>query len=230
MEVTPTQTRCAMKKLTLMLTAMVMLASMLTGCVGHHLSKDPHRIVRMTYVHVANVYQLMTADGALSPQGAGDRGFWAVFDICSLDMQGMNLKGFTFDAHDFYITVGNQRYEASRPYRVLTTFAGDADAADGHIHHLIAHNLGLAPEQQYFPKETYPVLAYRLAIAIPEWPDGYLGGSLTLKHSDPQTMLDNVSDGQPLQWQQYDRASSGPLPSPCSRRSIPAERSTSIQP
>jgi len=219
-----------MKKHSLIMTAAVMFASLLAGCVGHHLSRDRHQVVRMTYVHVANIYQLVTTDGALSPQGTDDRGFWAVFDICSLDMQGMNLKGFTYDAQDFYVVVANQRYEASRPYRVLTTFDGDVDATDGHIHHLLARELGLAPDQQYFPKEPYPVLAYRLAIAIPEWPDGYSGGSLVLKHTDPQTVLSNVSGGQPRQWQQYDRASIGPLPSPCARRPTSAQQSTSIQP
>jgi hypothetical protein len=204
--------------------------SMLVGCVGHHLNRDTHETVRMTYVHVANVYQLATADGALSPQGQDDRGFWAVFDICSIDIQGMNLKGFTLDVQDFYVAVGDQRYDADRPYRVLSTFNSDVDAKDEPIRRFIAERLGLAPEQQYFPKESYPTLAYRLVVAIPEWPQGYLGKSMTLGNSDPETTLINVSEGSPREWQQYDQYSSGPLTSTCPKRNLPRQRKASVQP
>lgn len=219
-----------MKRTAALFIAMATLATVLAGCVGHHLSRDTQKTVRMTYVHVANVYQLATADGALSPRGKDDRGFWAVFDICSLDMRGMSLKGFTFDVQDFHVIVGDQRYDANRSYRVLTTFAGEVDAQDDPARRLIADRLGLAPEQQYFPKEPYPALAYRLVVAIPEWPEAYLGEPMTLRHSDPEVTLVNVSEGPPREWQQYDRFSSGPLVSTCPRQALPAQKSASVQP
>lgn len=207
-----------------------LLAPLLAACVGHHLSRDPHQSVRITYVHVANIYQLVTPAGALSPRGTDDRGFWAVFDICSIDIQGMNLKGFTYEAGDFHVTLGDKDVMADQPYRMLATTASDDHAQDDQTRELASDTLGLTPAEQYLPKGAHPGLAYRLAMVFPEWPEGYLGESMTLKNTNPATVLENVSTKRPQQWQQYERASAGPLRSGCPAQKLPAHQGTAMQP
>lgn len=192
-----------------------LLAAIVAGCVGNHLNKDPHQRVSIRYMHVANVHQLKARDGDIAPVGRADDGFWAVFDLCSLDVQGSNLKGFTYNANDFYVIEGGQRYDMQHPGRVTLPQGEQVGSQDSRVQEVVKRALSPGPEEEYLPRQTYPRLAYRLTIFFEKWPGTYSGQPMSLRSASPTVVMENITEGEPEQWYHFDPSGSGPIPSFC---------------
>lgn len=185
----------------LMYTAIAVAVVFLPGCkscsdpsVDENLSK----LVWMKYAHVANIREMdaPSPTGTLKLAATGSGGFWAVFDICSLDVQGSALTGFNYNAGNFYVDGGTVSYGTMNPG---TVNAGGVarSALDPQVQGMVHQALKLSPSTQYFPKQLYPTLRYRIAVFVNENPPGYQGDTLTLKYSGHPTTVQNVSPGNP---------------------------------
>ena len=131
-----------------------------------------HRQVWIKYAHVANVtrFQLPNID-LFGPQGS----FWAVFDICSIDVQGTALNGFHYDSGRFYISWGAARYGYGSP--LPPTSLGNAGSTipsnSAAAWDAVRTAFFIGPPVQDFQKNLYPNLKYRVAVFVPEYPSGY---------------------------------------------------------
>lgn len=160
------------------------------------------RLVVMKYAHLANVTE-MDAPG---PSGVtriaptDGTGFWAVFDICSLDVQGSALTGFDYEAANFFVDGGTISYGAMNPGTVNTGFGGPRSAFDPQVRAIVHDALHLSPTTQHFPKQFYPGLRFRIAIFVNGRPPGYLGDALTLKYTGQPvaTVIESVSPANPV--------------------------------
>ena len=159
----------------------------------------------MKYAHAANVKDMQTSEGYLFPVSGG---FWAVFDICSLDIQGSALQGFAYDARNFYVEEGGTQYGPKNAGQVGISGAGPRSSTDVSIVSAVSAALRLSPTSQFFPKHppreglaTYPRFNYRIAIYLKEAPPTYRGGMLTLNYAgDPNlgvAVVQNVGNDSP---------------------------------
>lgn len=69
---------------------------------------------------MANVRMLQAPIGNSQAQlvGVDNGSFWAVFDICSLDVQGSSLTGFNYDAGRFLVEMQSSNYGSATPGNV----------------------------------------------------------------------------------------------------------------
>ncbi len=165
------------------LSALLLLQSC-TNTEQNQVDQNFRKAVWMKYTHVANVKDFQyQSNGYSVSQGA----FWAIFDICSLDVQGSSLasSGFNYNAERFYIEEGSTKYGPTAPGNINVSSVSMSsqnprvlDAARGIF--------SLSPKFETFPKQFYPNLKYRIAVFVKENPTGYRGESMTLKY-----------DGQP---------------------------------
>lgn len=84
---------------------------------------EPLEAVAFQYDHVANVKRIHftnpiagVAGNFVEPVNQG--GFWAIFVICSLDVQGSELTSFNYNAGNFFVENGNTSYGAMQPFQV----------------------------------------------------------------------------------------------------------------
>lgn len=190
---------------------------LLQGCA--EIDQNVKKAVWMKYTHVANVRMFQTQSGVSQTQfvGTGTNSFWAVFDLCTLDVQGSSLSGFSYNANNFFIDAGSASYGSSTPGNVNA--GGSAlSSQDPQVINAVRQAFSLSPTPQFFPKQFYPNLRYRIAIFVRENPSGYQGGSMTLKYSgQPQVaaLVENVSPGSPSFRDFYNPFASAPIASTC---------------
>jgi hypothetical protein len=171
----------------------------LTSCPGcPDLDTPLQNVVVFQYDHVANVdlirfnRDLVTASGTLSGARAISGGFWAVFVICSLDVQGNAFKErpFDYDVANFVVEHNGRTYGALEAFTLNaggTTWPTAADtqkAADA-----VADVVQIGPARQKFPRGLYPSLNYRIAILIKDRPPNYAGEQLTLKYVNHPSIM-----------------------------------------
>lgn len=179
------------------------LVPFLHGCRSCH---DPEaearlrQLVWMKYIHVANVTEL-EASGPTGTVRLGpvDRsGFWAVFDICSLDVQGSAVTVFKYDTRNFYVDAGTVSYGLTNPGMVRTSFtSGALGSFDPQVRPLVHEALELSRETENFERGLNPTLRYRVAVFINERPERYEGGPLTLKYANHPVTVQDISQDKP---------------------------------
>lgn len=151
------------------------------------------------YDHVANVdlisfnRNLVTTSGTHSGARAISGGFWAVFVICSLDVQGNAFKerAFDYNVANFVVEHNGRTYGALEAFTLNaggTTWPTVADtqkAADA-VADVVQIPLS---GRQKFPRAFYPSLNYRIAILIKDRPPNYSGEQLTLKYVNQPSIM-----------------------------------------
>jgi len=196
--------------------AMVPLLHGCRGCTPNpEVDRNLQHLVWMKYAHVANVHEME----APAPSGTvrltpTEHGFWAVFDICTLDVQGSALPGFNYDANNFYVDGGTVSYGPPNPGPVNVSGTGRS-SNDADVRSLVHDALKLGPETQYFPKQFYPTLRYRIAVYVREYPSGYQGEAMTLKYGGNPAMVQDVSPGKPDDRPFFQYSASPPIASTC---------------
>ena len=184
------------------------------------LNQNLSKAVAMKYVHVANVRMLQAPmDGSQMQMVGVDNGsFWAVFDICSLDVQGSALTGgFSYSAERFYIDAGSVRYSSANPGNINVASVGMSSQSP-QVTNAVHAAFSLSPTTQFFPKQFYPNLKYRIAIFVKENPSGYHGEAMTLNYDgQPQVaaLVQNVSPGNPEFRSFYNSGVSPPIIGTC---------------
>jgi hypothetical protein len=186
---------------------MVLLAAgVLQSCSGPNTELDENlkKAVFMKYTHVANVKSFQ--NGGFQYQGVTNGSFFALFDVCSINITGSGITSLNYDTSKFFIDAGSGGlYGFTVPGYAGSAIVGRSDAqAFGaftpEIVNAANNAFSLSPPTQVFPKQFYPTLKYRIAIFVKDNPAGYLGDSMTLKYAgQPQAAVsvENVSPGNP---------------------------------
>lgn len=179
----------------------LMLVQGCTPSAQKELDDNLKKVIAMKYVHVANVNSFQTQVGTSQAQlvGVANGSFWAIFDVCTLDIQGSALTGFNYDASKFFIDGGAANYGAGNPGNVNVASVV-MSSQSGQVLDAARNAFSLSPTTQFFPKQFYPNLKYRIAIFVKEYPAGYTGDAMTLKYDgQPQVaaLVQSVSPGNP---------------------------------
>ncbi|MER2514196.1 MAG: hypothetical protein ABTQ25_17570 [Nitrosomonas ureae] len=177
---------------------------LIQGCTPSgqkELDDNLKKAIAMKYVHVANVKSFQTQVGASQSQlvGVTNGSFWAIFDVCTLDIQGSALTDFNYDASKFFIDGGSANYGAGNPGNVNVASVV-MSSQSSQVLDAVHNAFSLSPVTQFFPKQFYPNLKYRIAIFVKENPAGYTGDVMTLKYDgQPQVaaLVQSVSPGNP---------------------------------
>ncbi len=176
------------------------------------------KLVVIQYAHVANVRQVRGISGGsvvhIEPRNRN--GFWAVFNLCSLDVQGVDLPRFDYGAANLYIDEGGARFGAMNPGTVLMTSAAFG-ALDPRVRGTVVREVQVGAETQSFPKGLHPSLNHRVAIFVDAAPQEYRGGSMTLKYDGHPVLLKDHSPRTPREvpFIGPDRVTNWPLPQGC---------------
>src|SRR5215218_104243 len=98
----------------------VLLAQSCSDQANQGIDENAKKLVIMKYSHIANVRSFQATIGASAAQlvGVDNGSFWAVFEICSLDVQGSTLTGINYDAGKFFIDTGSATYGSATPGNV----------------------------------------------------------------------------------------------------------------
>lgn len=170
---------------------------LIQGCTPSaqkELDDNLKKAIVMKYVHVANVKGFQAEAGTLV--GVTHGSFWAIFEVCTLDIQGSALTGFSYDASKFFIDGGSANYGAGNPGNVIV--ASDVRSSQSYQVLDAAHNaFSLSPTTQFFSKQFYPNLKYRIAIFVKENPAGYTGDAMALKYDGQPQVAALVQDVSP---------------------------------
>jgi len=178
----------------------VLIAFSLQSCgptANNELDQNLKKAVVMKYVHLANVGSFQNQSSQF--QGVNNGSFWALFDICTLDIQGSSLTGFNYDSAKFFIDAGTATYGSTTPGNVNSTL-GVKSSQDLQVLNAVSQTFSLNPATQFFPKQFYPGLKYRIAIFVKENPAGYQGDAMTLKYNgqpEVAALVQGVSPGNP---------------------------------
>lgn len=153
----------------------VILTALLTGCRGVDI--DLKKVVEFEYDHVANIQSTirfgtavplsppLTSTNQVISKWLGE--FWAVFVICSLDVQGADITSFTYDRANFYVDYGGKTYGVLQPFSLITKTEDDIGPRDTSvIESAIFSTIGLGPSTQVFGPGLSPSLNYRIAIYV----------------------------------------------------------------
>lgn len=190
---------------------------LLQGCA--EVDANLKKTVVIKYAHVANVSQFQgSPDGFNQRQvsGAMPGSFWAIFDVCSIDVQGSGLTEMKYEAGKFVADAGTGTYGPLDPG--IVNFAGSGMSSDNPIVLATLRNaFGLAPASQSYPKGFYPSLKSRIAIFIKQAPPGYHGDAIILRYNgqpDVAAIVQNAGDNSPPAVPFY-LPGSTPLRNPC---------------
>jgi hypothetical protein len=199
----------------------VLTTAALVGLQGCRSCSDPQaeqnlrRLVWMKYAHVANVEEMdapgPTGTVKLAPTSEG---FWAVFDICTVDVQGSALTGFDYDAGNFFVEAGPASYGPMNPGTV-NTGGIPRSGYDPVVTGLVHRGLKLSPVTDNFPKAYHPNVRYRVAVYVKERPANYRNEPLALKYANHPTMMQDVSPGGPSVRDFYNDGASPPIVGTC---------------
>jgi hypothetical protein len=172
-----------------------------SGCKGCNNTLDAalKKAVIFKYDHVANVHEIrflapIPVPGTFGVNSVAPKegGFWAVFVICSLDVQGKQIESFNYDISHFAVEYEGQTFGYPLQPFTVRFEAGTAlnDASNTPlIMNGIAKETQLGPSTQIFPRGLYPSLNYRVAILIPSSLSTYRGEQLTLKYTGQPSIL-----------------------------------------
>jgi hypothetical protein len=200
-------------------TAVALALALLPGCNGcsdPSLQENLSKLVWMKYAHVANVREMdaPSPTGTAKLVGTDPGAFWAVFDICSLDVQGSAMTSFNYDAANFYVDGGTVSYGPMNP-GMVNAASVPRSSSDPQVQSMVHQALKLSPSPQTFAKQLYPTLRYRIAVFVKENPSGYQGGSLTLKYGGHPTTVQDISPGNPDVRSFFQYQASPPIVSTC---------------
>jgi hypothetical protein len=184
-------------------------------------------VVIFHYEHVANVREihfarpLQTSNGALNfvqpldQSPSRESAFWAVFVICSLDVEGTAITTFQYDTANFVVEYGDKTY--TQPLKIYTLREQQSSISapnPGELSNFasaINSVVQLGPDRQSFPPNFHTSLNYRVAILIPEELPFYAGEQLTLKYIGQPSLVQG-SGRSPIRMQSVRQ---GDLPSNC---------------
>jgi hypothetical protein len=176
------------------------IATGISGCKsGSPLDSALKKAVEIKFDHVANIPEIrfdenlnLGADGAIGSVSSRNQGFWAVFVICSIDVQGREVETFNYDAANFFVEYEGVDYKLPLLPNTLT-FGASTQTNNAANTPLVAagiiKKLHLGPMRQAFPRGFYPSLNYRIAILIPNELRTYRGEQLTLRYGGHPTIV-----------------------------------------
>lgn len=177
----------------------LLFALMLQSCA--EIDANLKKAVVIKYAHVANVrmFQATIANSQRQLVGVNPGSFWALFDVCSIDVQGTALTGFNYNVGNFVVDAGGGSYGPGNPDTINVSSVPQSsqsaivlDAESG--------SFGLGPRAQFLPRQFYPRLNYRIALFVRENPAGYRGGPLELRYNgQPQVaaLVQNLRSENP---------------------------------
>lgn len=179
----------------------LMLSQGCTPTAQKELDDNLKKTIVMKYVHVANVHSFQTQVGPSQALlvGVANGSFWAIFDVCTLDIQGSALSGFNYDAGKFFIDAGSANYGPGNPGNINVASVV-MSSQSSQVLDAARDAFSLNPATQFFPKQFYPNLKYRIAIFVKENPAGYMGDMMTLKYAgqpEVAALVQGVSSGNP---------------------------------
>lgn len=155
----------------------VMITTLLVIVGCQSVDTDLKKTVELQYDHVVNIQNTIQFETTvpLSPPLTPTNqviskwlgGFWAVFVICSLDVQGTEIESFTYDRTNFYVEYGGKTYGALQPFSLITTAEDDIGPGETSvIENAIFSTIGSGPSTQVFGPGFSASLNYRIAIYI----------------------------------------------------------------
>lgn len=168
-----------MRPLSLRFVAAILGAAALTGCPqcpDDTLKEALSNVVVFKYEHVANIREIrfpeptrIHGNSFNFVQPVDSYGFWAVFIICSLNVQGDAIKTFNYNTGNFFVEYDGETYGPLRPQQVRygASPTGNSAADTPTVAAAIHRAVGLGPSTQPFPRGFYPSLNYRIAVLIP---------------------------------------------------------------
>jgi hypothetical protein len=144
------------------------------------------KAVVIKYAHIANVHQFQGSPDNGNRQwligGVAPGSFWAIFEVCSLDVQGSSLAGMQYDTRKFVADAGSGTYGPLDPG--VVNAAGNALPSDNaQVLAALRSTFALGTDSQYFPRGFYPRLNSRIAIFVKAAPVGYHGEDLVLHYN-----------------------------------------------
>jgi hypothetical protein len=163
----------------------------LAGC-DNSLDTALKNVVVFQYDHVANVHEIRFRNnvdipgtlgiGSISPK---EGGFWAVFVLCSLDVQGKAIETFNYNVSNFFVKYEGDTYGPLQPFTVRygASTSSNNPTDTPKVAAAIAKEIQMGPDTQPFPHGLYPSLNYRIAILIPKALPTYRGEQLTLTYT-----------------------------------------------
>lgn len=189
----------------------------LQGCA--EIDANLKKAVTIKYAHVANVrmFQATIDNSQRQLVGVTPGSFWALFDVCSIDVQGSTLTGFNYDVNRFVIDAGSAAYGAGTP-GVINVSSVTHSSQSPVVLTAASSVFHLGPFAQYLPKQFYPNLRYRVAIFVRDNPSGYHGETMTLRYDgQPQVaaLVQNVASNNPAFIDFYNPSSSPGIASAC---------------
>lgn len=198
------------------LTCLTMLFQ-LHGCA--ELDAGLKKAVVIKYAHVANVrsFQATVNGTERLLVGVNPGSVWAIFDICSIDVQGNTLTGFNYNTDKFIIDAGGASYGVGTPGTInVASVPMSSQSAD--VATALRNGFQLGPATQFLPKQFYPRLNYRIAIFVRDNPPGYTGGVMALRYDgEPQVaaVVQSVASSNPSMRDFYLNSASPPIVSAC---------------
>lgn len=201
--------RCRICMLWLVLLTM----GLLQGCA--EADTNLKKMVVIKYAHLANVSQFQAvADGAHQSLlvGVNPGSFWAIFDVCSIDIQGSGLTGMQYEAGKFVADAGNGTYASSDPLGVVNVASVPMPSDSPMVRAALNDAFALGPTSQFFPKGFYLTLKSRIAIFVREAPVGYHGDAMVLRYNgqpDVAALVQNADGNNPAAIAFYPGKSAG---------------------
>ena len=162
------------------------------------------KVVIFHYDHVANMDRInftrpvqidkFYPTNLMTPFQEG--GFWAIFVICSMDVEGREIQKFNYNISNFFVEYEGKNYGiALQPYTVNIGGRPNNNENTPQVNAAIVSQLQGGPSTQYFPHGFYPSLNYRIAILIPHRLQAYRGEQLTLRYSGQPSIVSIVVGG-----------------------------------
>jgi hypothetical protein len=173
------------------------------------------KMVVIKYAHLANVSQFQAAadgDHQSLLVGVNPGSFWAIFDVCSIDVQGSSLAGMQYEASKFVADAGNDTYASSDPLGVVNVASVPMPSDSPPVRAALNDAFALGPTSQFFPKGFYPTLKSRIAIFVREAPVGYHGDAMVLRYNgqpDVAALVQNADGNSPAAIAFYPGKSAG---------------------
>jgi len=185
--------------------------TLLVGCQGCTPNPNVSKTVWIKYAHIANVFRINSNGSWYS--GVNSQSFWAVFEICSIDVQGSALTGFNYSTGKFVIPWGTAEIGKNSPGLVSRTDGTAYPMPNYTVANVVNSALESGPSTQYLPKQLYLKPGFRFAIFVNAYPTGYLGEAMDLKYlGQPEVaaVMQNVQQLKPREVQYFtDNASAG---------------------
>jgi hypothetical protein len=177
-------------------------ATLLTGCQGcTEADQNLKKAVWIKYAHIANVTRFQPNNGnSMQYNGVNNGSFWAVFEICSIDVQGSALTGFNYNTGKFVITWDTAEIGKATPGLVARSDAQAFPSPGAEVDGVVRTAFETGPSAQYLPKQLYLKPGFRFAILLNSYPAGYQGQAMDLKYlGQPEVaaVVQNVQQDKP---------------------------------